>query len=72
MYSSNQIELTANPLDSKLFDAAVAASIEEADIAPHDMMTCEVMIDVTEYDKMLEKSGKFNKNIQYILMDDFF
>ena len=68
MYSSNQIELTANPPDSKLFDAAVAAFIEEADIAPHDMMTCEVMIDGTEYDKrvkenILEKIGMFKNNI---------
>ena len=65
-YSSNQIELTANPLHSKLVDASVAATIEEVDIAPHDMMTCEVMIAGTDYDKrveknILEKSGMFKK-----------
>eukprot|EP00090_Calanus_glacialis_P015259 TRINITY_DN24113_c0_g1_i1.p1 TRINITY_DN24113_c0_g1~~TRINITY_DN24113_c0_g1_i1.p1 ORF type:complete len:310 (-),score=80.49 TRINITY_DN24113_c0_g1_i1:110-1018(-) len=55
-YSSNQMELTANPLKSKLFDASVAATIEEADFAPHDMVTCEVMIDGTDYDKRVEKN----------------
>ena len=66
MYSSKEIQLTENTLNSKLFDAAVAATIEEADIGAHDMMTCEVMIDGTDYDKrveknILEKIGKFRK-----------
>ena len=47
------MELTANPLKSKLFDASVAATIEEADFAPHDMVTCEVMIDGTDYNKIV-------------------
>jgi hypothetical protein len=62
------MELTANPLNSKLFDAFVAATIDEADIAPHDTMTCEVKIDGTDYEQsvqkhILEKRGKFIKII---------
>ena len=56
MHSSNQLELRANPIHSKLFDAPVAATIEEADIAAHDMVTCEVMIDGTDYEKRVEKN----------------
>jgi hypothetical protein len=41
VYSSHQMELTVN---SQLFDASIAATLEEADIAPHDIITCEVMI----------------------------
>jgi hypothetical protein len=64
VYSSNQMEVKANPLNSKLLDAAVEATIEEADIGAHDMMTCDVMIDGTEYDKrvgktIFENSGNF-------------
>ena len=69
MYSSDQMELTENPLNFKLFDAAVAATIEEADISPHDMMTCDVKIDSTDYDRreekqILRKRGRFIKNIK--------
>ena len=74
VYSSKEFQLTANTLNSKLFDAAVAATIEEADIGAHDMMTCEVMIDGTDYDKrveksILEKTGNFKNKSVHILMN---
>ena len=69
------MELTANPLKSKLFDASVAATIEEADFAPHDMVTCDVMIDGTDYDKrveksIMEKSGNVKNKSVHLLMND--
>ena len=62
------MEVTTNPLNPALFDASVAASIDFADIAPHDMMTCEVTLPGTDFDKriekiILEKNGKFEDMI---------
>jgi len=55
VHSSNKIQKTANPLNSKLFDASIAASIEDAEIGAHDMVTCEVVISGTDYSKRVEK-----------------
>eukprot|EP00092_Neocalanus_flemingeri_P056908 GFUD01067523.1.p1 GENE.GFUD01067523.1~~GFUD01067523.1.p1 ORF type:complete len:340 (+),score=91.72 GFUD01067523.1:60-1022(+) len=56
VYSSGQMELTTNPLNPALFDASVAATIEQADITPHDMMTCEVILAGTDFEKRVEKN----------------
>jgi len=55
VFSSDKIEVVSNLHDPSLFDVSVAATIEEADIAPQDMMTCEVNIVNTDFVKRVEK-----------------
>ena len=53
VHSSNTVEITPN---EDLLDASVTVTVDEEDVAAHDMMTCDVVIAGTDYDKRLEKA----------------
>merc|ERR1740124_585056 len=50
------MEVVSNLQDPSLFDVSVSATIEQGELAPQDMMTCEVTIVNTEFVKRVEKS----------------
>jgi len=52
VYSSNTVELTPN---DDILDASVTVTIDQEDVAAHDMMTCDVVIAGTDYHKRMEK-----------------
>jgi len=56
IHTSDQMKVTPNTLNPALFDVSVAATIDQEDIAPHDMITCEVTIPDTEFNKRIEKN----------------
>jgi len=56
VYDSEDVELTGNTLNGKLFDASVVSDIDQAHVALHDMMTCEVTMDGTDFEKRIEKN----------------
>jgi len=56
VYDSEDVELTGNTLNGKLFDASVVTAIDQVHAALHDMMTCEVTIDGTDFEKRIEKN----------------
>ena len=56
VYDSEEVELTGNTLNGKLFDASVVSDIDQAHVALHDMMTCEVTMDGTDFEKRIEKN----------------
>merc|ERR1711936_13149 len=56
IHTSDQMKVTPNPLNPAVFDVSVAATIDQEDIAPHDMITCEVTIPDTEFNKRIEKN----------------
>ena len=56
VYDSEEVELTGNTLNGKLFDASVVTAIDQVHAALHDMMTCEVTIDGTDFEKRIEKN----------------
>eukprot|EP00092_Neocalanus_flemingeri_P023663 GFUD01025665.1.p1 GENE.GFUD01025665.1~~GFUD01025665.1.p1 ORF type:complete len:340 (+),score=87.11 GFUD01025665.1:37-1020(+) len=56
VYSSDNVEITTNPLNPALLDASVAATVEQSDITPLDMMTCEVTLTGTDFVKRVEKN----------------
>merc|ERR1711936_854892 len=56
IHTSDQMKVTPNTLNPALFDVSVAATIEQEDVAPHDMITCEVTIPDTEFNKRIEKN----------------
>jgi len=56
VYASDEVELTGNALNGNLVDASVVASIDQNDIDPHDMMTCEVIIAGTDFVKRVEQT----------------
>ena len=53
VYSSNTVEVTPN---EDLLDASVTVTVDKEDVAAYDMMTCDVVIAGTDYDKRLEKA----------------
>merc|ERR1711892_834168 len=55
VYDSEEAELTGNILNGKLFEASVVTVIDQVHTALHDMMTCEVTIDGTDFEKRIEK-----------------
>merc|ERR1711892_1324701 len=56
VYDSEVVELTGNTLNGKLFDASVVTAIDQEHAALQDMMTCEVTIDGTDFEKRIEKN----------------
>merc|ERR1711892_1458346 len=56
VYDSEEAELTGNTLNGKLFDASVITAIDQVHTALHDMMTCEVTIGGTDFEKRIEKN----------------
>merc|ERR1711936_722694 len=56
IHTTDQMIVTPNTLNPALFDVSVAATIDQEDIAPHDMITCEVTIPGTEFNKIIEKN----------------
>merc|ERR1711936_1384687 len=56
IHTTDQMIVTPNTLNPALFDVSVAATIDQEDIAPHDMITCEVTIPGTEFNKRIEKN----------------
>jgi len=56
VYDSEEAELTGNTVNGKLFDASVVTDIDQDHAALHDMMTCEVTIDGTDFEKRIEKN----------------
>merc|ERR1711892_527249 len=56
VYDSEEAELTGNTVNGKLFDASVVTYIDQDHAALHDMMTCEVTIDGTDFEKRVEKN----------------
>merc|ERR1712106_311710 len=55
-YASDDVEITRNALNGNLVDASVVVTIDQSDIVPHDIMTCEVIIDGTDFVKRFEKT----------------
>merc|ERR1712106_1042733 len=56
VYNSEEAELTGNTVNGMLFDASVVTDIDQDHAALHDMMTCEVTIDGTDFEKRIEKN----------------
>jgi len=56
VFSENNLEIVPNSLDDTLFDASVVATFDEDDIAPHDVMTCDVRLADGAYEERVEKS----------------
>merc|ERR1711892_187661 len=56
VYDSEEAEITGNTVNGKLFDAFVVTDIDQDHAALHDMMTCEVTIDGTDFEKRVEKN----------------
>merc|ERR1711892_1133904 len=56
VFDSEEVEITGNTVNGKLFDASVVTAIDQAHVALHDMMTCEVTIDGTDFEKRIEKN----------------
>jgi len=56
VYASDEVELTKNALNQNLVDASIVVTIDQSDIVPHDIMTCEVIIAGTDFVKRVEKN----------------
>merc|ERR1712106_1071378 len=56
VYASDEVELTGNALQGNRVDASVVVTIDQSDIVPHDIMTCEVIIAGTDFVKRVEKN----------------
>ena len=55
VFSEGKVTLLPNSLDDKLFDASIVTTVDEDDIAPHDVMTCDVRLADGAFEKRVEK-----------------
>jgi len=56
VFSEDNVKIKSNGSDNNLFDASIAVNIEEDDIAPHDVMTCDVRLAEGVFEERVEKS----------------
>ena len=56
MFSEDNVEIKPNGSDNNLFDASIAVTVEEDDIASHDVMTCDVRLADGAFEDRVEKS----------------
>jgi len=56
VFSEDNVKIKSNGSDNNLFDASIAVNIEEDDIAPHDVMTCDVRLAEGVFEERIEKS----------------
>ena len=67
VFSEDNVEIKPNGSDNNLFDASIAVTIEEDDIAPHDVMTCDVRLAEGAFEERFDKSilkekGRYKKD----------
>ena len=71
VFSEDKVTILPNSLDDNLFDASVVTTVDEEDIASHDVMTCDVRLADGGFEERVEKSilkkkGDQKKNISCI------
>jgi len=55
VFSEEKVTILTNSLDDKLFDASIVTTVNEDDIAPHDVMTCDVRLADGAFEERVEK-----------------
>ena len=55
VFSEDKVTILPNSLDDKLFDASIVTTVGEDDIAPHDVMTCDVGLADGAFEERVEK-----------------
>jgi len=56
VFSSEEAEVRADAVNSKTVNVLVKATVDESFLEAHDMVTCEVGIEGTEYNKRIEQT----------------
>ena len=56
VFSEDKVTTLRNSLDDNLFDASIVTTVNEDDIAPHDVMTCDVRLAEGVFEDRVEKS----------------
>jgi len=55
VFSEDKVTILPNSLDDKLFDASIVTTVDKDDIAPHDVMTCDVRLADGAFEERVEK-----------------
>jgi len=63
VFSAKNVEIVSNNIDNHLYDASISTTVEEDSIAPHDVMTCDVVIADGAYEDRVEKKLITKKEI---------
>jgi len=55
VFSSQETEVTPNDVGTNTMDVLIKAAVDESSLKAHDMVTCEVSIEGTEYNERIEQ-----------------